>query len=661
MAKAEVQDAPGFSRTLVLDVNPEAWKHAKLLVMAACDSKYLGHALALIRSLDMVSPGFDFLLHLINVDNAALLQVTKFRDELTSTTLHVSAERVTLEADEQAAYFASARFIRLAELMGDNRSTAPIFVTDADAIFVSRIDFDFTSKPNPDLCIYRRSGEVQNRPAALQVAAGAVWASPSEATRVFFAHVGADLLARFGGHGAKWFVDQEVLAEQLDAFKGQIRVFNIKRKYIDWQFKSDSVLWTGKGSRKSIDLDYLLLRSAFDANPDRRERARRIWNESRALIPLSERSVLGRIFPEVSARAARRIGLFLPRLDLPWKKEGMSAGGPLPLSQDAIELRLWWKRFSMVLAQAMTRHGWEVVLREIPAWEIQPGNIDDEGYDLAFVPHRCRLDYTTGRTPVLFYMQEYYRHVFTVDAEGWSAASSVYPVDASTLPGAVLGAWDDYRERLRTGKIGSKFEQGRQEGRKQLIDGGKIPQGKFAFFPLQVPHDQSIRYFSDHEQMDVLDCVIKWSERRNIPLVVKAHPANPKSAEQYRQRFGKRIFWSDANVLDLVRTANGVITLNSGVGFEAVIAGKPVVTFARAEYDCVTHRASLESLDQAWSNAVNEPEDVRLVRYSRFVDWFLARYAVDLSRSQSAMYSIEKIIRKAGAMMSNGASNRDSM
>src|SRR4029434_6963823 len=108
-------------------------------------------------------------------------------------------------------------------------------------------------------------------------------------------------------------------------------------------------------------------------------------------------------------------------------------------------LRLWWKRFAMGLSFALTRSGFEVCTIEIPSWEIVPDRIDSDGYDFAFIPHRCKLDYDRGATPVAFYMQEYFRHVFVVDPDGWSASSSVYPIDSQKLPGAVLGAWDEYR------------------------------------------------------------------------------------------------------------------------------------------------------------------------------------------------------------------------
>lgn len=335
----------------------------------------------------------------------------------------------------------------------------------------------------------------------------------------------------------------------------------------------------------------------------------------------------------------------------------MGRGGPAPQSEDTIELRLWWKRFAMALSHALTRSGCFVSTVEIPAWDITPERVDEDGFDFAFVPHRCRSDFQPRRTPVAFYMQEFFRHVFVVDEDGWSAAASIYPVDASRLPGAVLGAWDDYRSRLARGELASKMSQAPSMSRDELVARGSIPAGKYAFFPLQVPHDQSIERFSDVSQMEALLAASEWLGKAGVALVLKEHPANRGSAREYRQALAgaPHVHWSDANVHDIARHAQGVVTLNSGVGFEAMLIGKPIVSFARVEYDAVTHHATPATFGKAWKAALAEDADDRITRYSRFVDWFLARYAVDLSRPHAAQQSLYKIVSKALARTSGTA------
>lgn len=646
-----------LNRKIIRDCTPDAWLDARLLVTASCDMKYLPNAMALVRSMDMVSPGFDFLLHVINPQPGTLGALDRFAEELATTRLHLSAESVEIEdPKERRTYFACARLMRLPDLLASGET--PVLVVDADGLFVAPIDLNFTDKPDADICLcLRQQAGNTDESLHLKVAAGAIWARPTNASRKFFAAVRHDVEREFEEGAPAWFLDQKILSVHAGAPGKSTRIFNIKSKYIDWNFRSDAIIWTGKGNRKHLDLGYTLLRLCFDADTERRRRARAIWQETLRMRPPEHREgALARIFSLAEKRRGRRVGIYLPRLDLPWKKAAMAKGGAVPQSQDAIELRLWWKQFTMGLSLTLTSYGIEPVLVEIPAWDITPQRVDEDDFDLAFIPHRCHLDFERGRTPVLFYMQEYFRHVFTVDPMGWSAASSQYPVSARSLPAAVLGAWEDYRARFASGELGSKFRQRASATRESLVAAGEIPAGAFAFFPLQIPHDQSLMYFSDVEEMAALEAVVAWARKRSMPLVLKGHPANLGSMAEFKRRFeGDGVCWSAAHVHDLLRHARGVITLNSGVGFEAIVAGKPLVTLARAEYDAVSHPATPTTIEVAWKAATTEPEEQRLTRYARFTDWFLSRYAVDLSRPTAARHGFDRVVREAiKAMRANG-------
>lgn len=640
-----------FERTVSLDCNPDAWADGQLVVFVACDMAYLGEAIVLLRSMDLLSPGFDFLLHLVNPSEDAIAGLENLGRELTGTRLHLSAEKVRFASpDHKKPYYASARFIRLAEVL--SRSAVPMLVLDADGVFVAPIDLDFTDKAEAEICLKRRDIEGEKE-EHLQVAAGAVWTRPSLAACEYFEAVAADLLNEFRAGSAAWYVDQKLLARHLKAIVGDNpAVRNIKGKYADWAFGDESIIWTGKGNRKYVDVRYLLLRLGYDDDPIRRLRARRLLVESISMIPPKERgSADQRVLQVMRASRKPRFAIYLPRLDLPWKKSGMSKGGPVAPTDDAIEMRLWWKRFAMELALTMTRYEAEPDLIEIPAWDITPKRIDEGDHDLAFVPHRCRLDFERRTTPVMFYMQEFFRHVFVADPGGWGAASSAYPVDPQRLPPAVLGAWDDYRARFTQGTLGSKFGQAPSQSRAALVDARQIPESSFAFFPLQVPHDQSLEYFSDVDQMQALQAVADWAKDAGVALVLKEHPANRPSMAEFRARFsGPGITWSEAHVHDLLRHSRGVITLNSGVGFEAILAGRPLVTLARGMYDTIGVAASTSNIAESWRAAVAEDEDERMQRYARFVDWYLSRHAVDMSRPSAARYSIDRIVSRALAM-----------
>lgn len=622
------------------------WSSARPLILTACDESYLLYATALIRSLDAFSPGQQVLLHLINPTDEALSKVESLAGSLLATRLFYSFERtVVQEAEAFRTYCACSRFLLLAELLEISPDGTQILTIDADALAVSPVVGDFSDKPEAEICLRRRDlqGRVEDH---LRVAAGAVWVANTSRSRAFINAVASDLLDAFVSGQARWFADQEVIGRHVAAGTAGAQVRNLKGKYADWTMSEDAVFWMGKGDRKFVDTRYVLLREALCLDPGKAVTVEALVALARALPKNRRAFVIERV---VAAAAMRRRGrlraaVFLPRLDLPWKPDGMKGGAP-ELSEDTISLRLWWKRFTMALARNLTNSGMDVAIIEIPAWEITPERVDAEWADVAFIPHRCHLDFGPTRTPRFFYMQEYLRSVFVVDQAGWSAASTIYPVDPDALPPAVLGAWEHYRALFSSGGLESKFGQQQRLARSVLIAAGAIPAEPYVFFPLQIPNDQSIRYFSDISQDEALQRSIAAASALGLRVVLKAHPANTSSMRRYRESYqAPPVWWSDAHVHDLIEHAAAVITLNSGVGFEALLGGVPLVCFGRTEYDAAAWVATGQTIESVLQQALDEDAERRLTRYARFVDWFLARHAVDLARPRAAQHVLSKII-----------------
>jgi hypothetical protein len=639
----------GFRRRLLSEDPREGWSGAELLLVTACDSGFVEHAESLARSLDRFSPGAHLLVHLVNPTQEANSRLEELASELRHTRIHCSREQVRLtDPTQKRAYYASARFFRLREIMRDDGP--PFLVVDADALVVGPIDGDFTSKPEAEICLRRRdlagtAGEIVED--HLRVAAGAVWVKSTKRSRQFFDAVVADLTTAFDDGSARWFVDQRVLGKHVAAATADAQVRNLKTKYADWSFRDDSKIWMGKGDRKQFDIRYVLLRESFQRDPLLRKQASDLFAAWCRRLPEEARGDLGRRLIELDRRESSsrtRAGIFLPRLDLPWKPYRGDA--PPPLRSDTIELRLWWKRFSIELANSLSRQGADVEVLEVPAWEITAANVEARNLDLAFIPHRTRDDFGPCGTPHRFFMQEYLSSVFVLDPMGWSGASSIYPVEPTKLPPAVLGAWEHYREKFRERHLVSKFAQVASAPRAALVARQDLPERDYAFFPLQIPHDLSLRYFSDVSMADALDAVVSWARREGIALVLKEHPANRECMKPFRAAYhGPGITWSEANVHDILAYSAGVITLNSGIGFEALLAERPLVTLARTEYDAVGWKTTPDGIASAWHSAVAEPQATRATRYGRFVDWFLARQAIDVARPEVSRRVLDRHVR----------------
>ncbi len=662
-------------RTVKWKIPLELENNTRLLLFSSCDTNYLKYAISLIRSVDIFSPESIFVLHIINPDFEVDERIDNLVSSLKSTQLAVSFEYInlsSLEEKQQIAYYASARFPQLAELLSQHQ--CPIFSLDADSLIVNQIDLDFSNKIDAEIILVRRdSNDVQEH---LAIATGSIWLKPSENVRHFMRQVASKIDDGVKNCTIQWFIDQVMFYRQMQVMHDDVKVYNLKRKYADWDFHENSIVWAGKGERKDNDMRFFFLQSLLSDDIHSKELALGLksylfntdsnlkyseWMYDRLNSTFDVVSISNDADEDDSEKSIlkiknkeQRIDLFLPRLDLPWKESDDPQRQPPLLADDVLELRLYWKKFTIRLANAIERAGVPVTIIELPAWKINRQTIEASEATLALIPHRCYLDFDEGPTPVMFYMQEYFRSVFVLDKRGWSAASSIYPVDIEALSASDTQSFDVYRQRLERGELGSKFAQAARRDGAQLIASGDLPitrnwlglrkKRPYIFFPLQIPHDQSIRYFSDTDEMTIIGALVIWAKANNIAVVMKPHPANRKSMMPFERLVdGHDVFWSEAHVYDLISHATGVYTINSGVGFETLFHCKPIVTFGRAEYDCVTFRASISSFDQAWDycNVANAKKLEK--QYSQFINWFLSDYAVDLSQPQLAIARLDEL------------------
>lgn len=635
-----------------------------LILFTACDTKYLEYAIALIRSANLFSPGFSFVLHLINPEQTSLDHFRQLAKTLRAIRLAVSYENIDLselEDEQKRAYFASARFPQLATLI--RQYQRPIFSLDADSLIVNPIDLNFSDKTDAEVVITRRDLE-EKVSEHLSVATGSIWFKPTEGVCKFLDQIAIQIIDRLQKRNLQWFVDQVIFSQQMREMQKEVHFYNLKRKYADWDFHENSIIWAGKGPRKENDMRFFLLQALLSDNVNRRAFANQLWfNLCAAKGDLSTSRWLSERL-DIASKSVRRVTLFIPRLDLPWKRIRHSPAPPPLVAEDVLDLRLYWKNFAVRLANVIEHAGLPVDVIELPAWEINRQKVEASGAALVFVPHRCQLDFDAGATPVLFYMQEFFRWVFVIDKSGWSAASSVYPVDIDSLPETEHNFYDVYRQRLLTDNLGSKFNQPDHKNCAQLIAEGAIPMRRslfgfrearpYIFLPLQIPHDQSIKYFSDFTEQEVVEALVAWAKKHDVVVVMKPHPANRKIMESFEALVdGCNIFWSEAHVYDLITHATGIYTLNSGVGFEALLHLKPVVTFGKVEYDCVSFRATPSMLDEAWEYCLKADVKILEGSYRRFVNWFLSDYAVDLSLPEHAKIRLEQLASDIVAQVSS--------
>ncbi len=85
-------------------------------------------------------------------------------------------------------------------------------------------------------------------------------------------------------------------------------------------------------------------------------------------------------------------------------------------------------------------------------------------------------------------------------------------------------------------------------------------------------------------------------------------------------------------------------TLNSGVGHEAVLYGKPVVMFGRAEYDSLAIKTTPDQLNDAYSSVMSWESPAVMRRYKQFYHWFTQDIAIDLQSAAHLDDALNRIV-----------------
>ena len=172
--------------------------------------------------------------------------------------------------------------------------------------------------------------------------------------------------------------------------------------------------------------------------------------------------------------------------------------------------------------------------------------------------------------------------------------------------------WDAVASRMGFGfyPIGIKRMVSRLSGKlrnsavaKELIDKYRYhddSQRPYRFFPLQVSGDTQLLLNSDVGNLEALRRVFAECVQEQVDLVIKIHPAeNDRDAllqlDQALREYAQRgsVYLSDRPTIDLIHGAEKVYTINSTVGLETLIAGKPLEVLGRAFFGSFVNREDL--------------------------------------------------------------------
>lgn len=190
---------------------------------------------------------------------------------------------------------------------------------------------------------------------------------------------------------------------------------------------------------------------------------------------------------------------------------------------------------------------------------------------------------------------------------GWACPNLSQSVDLNEA----LKFYDALFEKFVSRNL-SKYEQPKSKDLPFMKD--------FLFVPLQVPGDV-VNQLSRIDVFEALEHLLNnkkeiWQKIALDAVIIKVHPKDKSAVTKKRlavllEKFPDDIIISENSIHDLLSQAKVVMTVNSGVGAEALLHLKPVVTLGAAYYSSLTQSVNtLSELIPTLCHAVQRSKDV---------------------------------------------------
>lgn len=171
---------------------------------------------------------------------------------------------------------------------------------------------------------------------------------------------------------------------------------------------------------------------------------------------------------------------------------------------------------------------------------------------------------------------------------------------------------------------------------------GNPPRPGYVLLALQVPGDTVLR-LSRAEPLEFYRRVIAETGRLGLRCVVKRHPkcVTPAVTELLSASESlPHVEVRDDSVNELLPNAERVVVVNSGVGVEALVHGRPTLTFGACEYAPLT--TCIRSLDDL-SGALAAPPSFDEVGTARFLRHYFEHCCV---RADDEAGMLDKVSRR---------------
>ena len=459
---------------------------------------------------------------------------------------------------------------------------APFLLSHADQLLILDIDcmvmknFEFPAMPVGYFPREPLPGTVGWEAEGTKCAAGCVFFDRSAM------NVCNAISETLGGLELRWFNDQIALNHVMNQVPKEF-VHKFDSDFMDWEFKEGTAIWTGKGPRKYNNETYVAKQHEYHD---------KIMNATEEKVILA------------------------PRLDIPFKKfdvvRAQSVNEPI---------RKHWQRF----IDKKVDDGFYKV--SSPRWMFN-AKIEKYFPNAQFlVPHVEQHNWGGGHRS-FFYMQTVHPWLFTVDPLGWAGGAQYI---ASFDPNADYNdaSYKKVKEQLGNGKFAHL--------QTTKTPWHLIEKDNYIIVPLQLPHDETIKYHSDFSVEHFVKTLCEMANTNpDMPqLVFKGHPVNLKSMEPLKEivegGFDNVLYISEGNFNELVSNAKAMFVLNGGSGQEAMLHGIPVACFGRCDYAPAVINGDIDDPEKAWEDIQNDNWSARLEMYKRWYHWYINDVTIDVS------------------------------
>jgi Capsule polysaccharide biosynthesis protein len=238
---------------------------------------------------------------------------------------------------------------------------------------------------------------------------------------------------------------------------------------------------------------------------------------------------------------------------------------------------------------------------------------------------------------------------FSFDERGYSGWSrfAQTPLEELKLERIDLAKASEFVRAMQQRIIGgnvSKYQQVQAGGAIELPD-------RYVFLGLQVI-DDAVQALAKVPMLEMLAEVAATCKQHHLSLVVKRHPrcGSAEVAKALADGLKANDFQlSDASIHDLISRSCAVCVVNSSVGAEALLHGKPVYVFGESEYQHVCYR--IRAKGEFNKRFMPDELPVSIDDLARYLYVLRTEYAVDATNPAAAKKFIhDRVVEHAGRL-----------